>query len=415
MAHPIKILIVGNGFGGVYALKNLHKVFHNDPGVSLSLIGTRNYFLFTPLLHEVATGGINPSNIIEPIRKVLGCCLDNFYLGKTEFIDMKNRTVQVGNDLVSYDYLILAPGSETNFYDIPGAEKHSFPLKSIADAVRIKNQAVTQMERALHIHDPEERKKMLRFVVVGGGPTGVELAAELEELVWETFWRYYPSDLIRDISILLVQKNKELVPQFDKKIQRKSLEVLRKKGIEVRLETAVVEVGASYIMLDKNEKILTDTVVWVAGIKPIELNFNGPVSRTPQGHLIVNEYFQIEGQKKIFAIGDAALFMQKNTATPIPALAQAAEKQAKALAKNIQRIQEGIAPVPFTYRNTGSLLSLGQWMAAGEIANFTFSGHIAWWIWRTVYLSKLISSRKKIRVAVDWTMNLFSPRDISEL
>src|SRR3989344_2095220 len=394
MSRPIKILIIGNGFGGVYALKNLHKFFHNDKKIELALVGEKNYFLFTPLLHEVATGGINPGNIIEPIRKVLGCCLDKFYLGKAEIINFDSHTVQVENALISYDYLVLAPGAETNFYNIPGAEEYSFPLKSIADAIKIKNRCIMVMERASHVENRIKRKNMLRFVVVGGGPTGVELAAELEELI---------------------QKSPELVPAFGEKIRKKSLEILRKKGIEVMLTRTVKEVGLSYVVINENIKIFTETVIWVAGVKPAELKFNQPAKQSSDGRLVVNEYLQLENHKEVFAIGDAAAFRDANKNIFLPALAQVAEKEAKAVAKNIQLLINNKIPEKFLYRNSGNLMSLGQWMAVGEIFNFTFSGHTTWWFWRTVYLFKLISWRKKVRVAADWTMNLFSPRGISQL
>ncbi|KKS04004.1 MAG: FAD-dependent pyridine nucleotide-disulfide oxidoreductase [Candidatus Nomurabacteria bacterium GW2011_GWA2_41_25] len=415
MSRPIKILIIGNGFGGVYALKNLHKFFHNDKKIELALVGEKNYFLFTPLLHEVATGGINPGNIIEPIRKVLGCCLDKFYLGKAEIINFDSHTVQVENALISYDYLVLAPGAETNFYNIPGAEEYSFPLKSIADAIKIKNRCIMVMERASHVENRIKRKNMLRFVVVGGGPTGVELAAELEELIKETFSSYYPEEIMEDTSIVLIQKSPELVPAFGEKIRKKSLEILRKKGIEVMLTRTVKEVGLSYVVINENIKIFTETVIWVAGVKPAELKFNQPAKQSSDGRLVVNEYLQLENHKEVFAIGDAAAFRDANKNIFLPALAQVAEKEAKAVAKNIQLLINNKIPEKFLYRNSGNLMSLGQWMAVGEIFNFTFSGHTTWWFWRTVYLFKLISWRKKVRVAADWTMNLFSPRDISQL
>src|SRR3989344_5220067 len=415
MSRPIKILIIGNGFGGVYALKNLHKFFHNDKKIELALVGEKNYFLFTPLLHEVATGGINPGNIIEPIRKVLGCCLDKFYLGKAEIINFDSHTVQVENALISYDYLVLAPGAETNFYNIPGAEEYSFPLKSIADAIKIKNRCIMVMERASHVENRIKRKNMLRFVVVGGGPTGVELAAELEELIKETFSSYYPEEIMEDTSIVLIQKSPELVPAFGEKIRKKSLEILRKKGIEVMLTRTVKEVGLSYVVINENIKIFTETVIWVAGVKPAELKFNQPAKQSSDGRLVVNEYLQLENHKEVFAIGDAAAFRDANKNIFLPALAQVAEKEAKAVAKNIQLLINNKIPEKFLYRNSGNLMSLGQWMAVGEIFNFTFSGHTTCWFCRTVYLFKLISWRKKVRVAADWTMNLFSPRDISQL
>ncbi|MBI3888663.1 NAD(P)/FAD-dependent oxidoreductase [Candidatus Nomurabacteria bacterium] len=413
MTETLKIVIVGNGFGGIYTLKNLHKFFHNDQRIELTLVGEKNYFLFTPLLHEVATGGINPANIIEPIRSVLGCCLHKFYLGKAEIINSKNHTVKVGNDLVSYDYLVLAGGAETNFYDTAGAEKYCLTLKSIDDAVKIKNHCIAQMERASHTEDRNERKKILNFVVVGGGPTGVELVAELEELVRETFSHYYAKEVIEDVSITLIQRGTELVSQFGPKARAKSLETLKKKGIEVMLNTAVKEVGASYVIANENTKILTETVIWVAGIKPAEMKFEESVSMSPDGRLNVNEFLQLENQKENFAIGDMAFFKQENA--PLPALAQVAEKESATVAKNIYNLINNKNPEKFVYKNSGNLMSLGQWKAVGQIANFTFTGHVAWFIWRTVYLSKLISFRKKVRVAVDWTLNLFFPRDISQL
>ena len=313
---------------------------------------------------------------------------------------------------------MLAPGAETNFYNIPGAEKYSLPLKSISDAVKIKNHCIVQMERASHTQNRNERKKMLRFVVVGGGPTGVELAAELEEFIKETFSSYYPPEIIADASIVLVQKDRELVPHFGPRVRQQSLRTLEKKGVTVMLGSTVKEVGVTYIVSDKNVKIFAETVIWVAGVKPAELKFDGKVAQSPDGRLIVNQYLQLENYRNIFALGDFASFAQKNRKNvfvPLPALAQVAEKQARAVAKNIQLAVAGKALRAFRYRHAGNLISLGQWMAVGEMLNFTFSGRLTWWVWRTIYLSKLISWRKKVRVAIDWTMNLFSPRDISEL
>jgi NADH dehydrogenase len=413
MSKKTKILIIGNGFGGVYALKNLHKFLRGNKNIELSMIGEKNYFLFTPLLHEVATGGINGNNIIEPISKIWGRYLNNFYLGKAEEINLQNKTVLINDNTVSYDYLIIAPGSETNFFNTPGADKYAFTLKSIDDAIRIKNHCINQVERASHIKDTEERKKMLRFVVVGGGPTGVELVAEMEELVKETFSHYYQPEIIKDVSIMLIQKGPNLVPQFGEKIRQKSLKVLQKKGIEVMLNSAVKKISSSYIIINDDEKVFTETVIWVGGIKPRLLNFNKPVEQSPDGKLVVNEYLQLKNHQEVFAIGDVAMFKDKNII--LPALAQVAEKESMNVAKNIKNLISKDPLETFSYHNSGNLMSLGKWMAVGEIGDFSFSGHIAWWFWRTVYLSKLISFKKKVRVAVDWTMNLFSPRDISLL
>lgn len=415
MSKKIKIIIVGNGFGGTYTLKNLHKFFHKDPRVEIALIGEKNYFLFTPLLHEVATGDINPENIIEPIRKVFGCCISDFYLGQAREINLANKTIKVGEQILSYDYLVLAPGAETNFYNIPGAEQHTLTLKTLEDAIKIKNHIIDQMERASHIVDREQRKNILNFIIVGGGPTGVELAGELHEFIRESFSKYYKKEIIEDTSITLIQKSSELLPSFGEKMRTKSLEVLKKKKVKVLLNTAVKEVNNSYIILNNNEKIETENVFWVAGIKPRQIKFVGNVLTTSNGRIIVNKYLQLQDHKEIFALGDNAAFQTENKENVLPALAQVAEKEAKILAENIYNIIKNKELKPFVYKSSGSLISLGRWMAIGEILGITFSGGLAWWIWRTVYLSKLISFRKKIKVATDWTLNIFSPRDISEL
>ncbi len=413
-----RVVIVGNGFGGIYTLKYLHKFLCGEKDIEISLIGERNYFLFTPLLHEVATGGLNPENIVEPIRKVLGCCISKFYLGKAKKVDLREKTVEVNGVKIPYDYLVLAPGSETNFYNVPGGREHSLTLKSIEDAVKIKNRIIAQIERASHMGPGPERKKTLAIAVVGGGPTGVELAAELQELIKETFSSYYPKDLIDDASVFLIHKDRELMPQFGKKLREKSLKFLTKKGLKIMLGSEVREVAPSKVILKDGREIATETIIWAAGVKPSELeisdNINSQVSRNKSGKLIVDEYLRLAGHKNIFALGDSVVFTDKNGKN-LPALAQVATKEAKTVAKNIYRSIRGGPLQPFKYRHSGYLVSLGQWMAVGEVAGFSFSGRIAWWLWRTVYLFKMLSFRKKVKVATDWTVNLFYPRDISEL
>lgn len=411
---PIRVVIVGAGFGGTYALKKLHQFFHKDARVQIALVNEKNYFLFTPLLHEVATGGVNPENIVEPIRKILGCCLHNFYLGKATRLRLEDHIIETTAGVLSYDYLVLALGAETNFYNTPGAEEYSFTLKSLEDAVRLKNHCVALVERASHVTNRNARKNILRFVVVGGGPTGVELAAELQEFLKQTFSHYYAKEIIEDISIVLVQKAAELLPQFPKPLREKSLEVLRRKKIDVFLGTIVVQVGKESVRFVDGGFLPTKTVVWVAGVQPTKTAFTVPVAHETSGRLLVNQYLQLEGYPQVFAIGDVARVKTEDGAI-LPALAQVAVQEAGVVAENIKRHIDGQMLKPFVYKNSGTLVSLGQWMAVGEISRFVLWGHLTWWIWRTVYLSKLISWRKKVKVAIDWTLNSFSPRDISQL
>lgn len=412
---PIKIVILGAGFGGTYAFKQLHRFFHRQKKIELILVNRKNYFLFTPLLHEVATGGVSPENVTEPLRKVIGCCLHDFYLATVKSINLDKKEVTTTLGPITYDYLVIALGAETNFYDVPGARDYSFTLKSLEDAVRLKNHFIVTLEQASKINDELELTKLLTFVVIGGGPTGVELAAEMADFFYGTFNRLYPPDLIGKIRIVLVQAGSELLPAFSPPLRRKSLEILKKKKIEVRLNTVVTSVGQDFIQFKNGEKLATRTPIWVAGIKPALPLFQPEPVKDDRGRLVVNPTLELKGYAGVFALGDLASYRDQQTGLALPPLAQVATKQATVVARNIYCLIKAKSCQPFIYRHRGDLISLGRWLAIGEISKFSFSGHLAWWLWRTVYLSKLIAWPKKVKVAVDWTLNLFMPRDTSEL
>ncbi|MBT4153737.1 MAG: NAD(P)/FAD-dependent oxidoreductase [Candidatus Magasanikbacteria bacterium] len=410
-----RIVIVGGGFGGINTLKELHKTYHGDTNVEISLVNNTNYFLFTPLLHEVATGGINPGNIVEPIRKVLGCCLKQFVVGEVTRIDTEKQEVHTTHRSLPYDILVLALGSKTVFYGCPGAEEHCYTLKSLDDALALKRRFISQVECAIHEKDEAKRKAMLHFCIIGGGPTGVELAAEAQELFFKTLTSYYPyhKDIISEIRISLIQKGSALLPVLSEKIQQKAFSVLTKKGIDVKLSTGVVGVTKDSVELDSGEKLLTQTPIWVAGVGPQTVAWDKEPELSTRGKILVHPTLQTKSHKNIFVIGDMAHCSITQDGTPLPALAQVAHKEGIAAAKNIHRILSGKKTEPIRYVHSGNLVSLGSWMAAGEIKGRSFSGHLTWWFWRTVYLTKLISWQKKVKVAIDWTVNLLSPRDIS--
>ncbi len=413
--NKTRIVVVGGGFGGVNTLKELHKYYHRDASVELALINNTNYFLFTPLLHEVATGNINPENIIEPIRKILGCCLKHCIIGEVTSINTHSQEIVTDKTILPYDILVLALGSKTVYYGTPGAEEHSYTLKSLDDAITLKKRFISQVDAAIYEKDAAKRKAMLHFAIIGGGPTGVELAAEAHDLFFTTFKKYYPyeQDILSEIQISVIQKADVLLPPFPKIIQEKALTVLRKKGIQVLLNTGVTGVKKNAIELDTGKEIATCTSIWVAGVGPQHVMWDEPPKLSPDGKITVHPTLQTYTYKNIFVIGDMAHCDVLQDGNPLPALAQVAQKEGIAAAQNIRRILQKQKPEAIRYVHSGSLVSLGSWMAAGEIKGKTFSGHFAWWLWRTIYLSKLISWQKKVKVAIDWTVNLFSPRDIS--
>ncbi len=412
VSRPIQIVIAGGGFGGVYTFKELHRLFHNHPGIRVTLVNRTNYFLFTPLLHEVATGSLAPEHIVEPLRKVLGCCHHDFHFASIREFSLSDKVVRTAAGDIPYDYLVFAMGSTTNFYGIPGADVHSLPLKTLEDALRIKNRIIQATEAAVRLSDEKERERRLRFILVGGGATGVELAGEMSDFIFKTFGALYPF-VRKSASIILISKAPELLPEFHGRLRQKSLEILKKKGVRVVLSAAVKAVEPGAVLLENGETIEGEMVIWTAGVKPHPVRTADLFSFSPAGRIRVSDDFEVTGWPGVFALGDMA--HGGNEDRPLPALAQVATRQAKAVARNIARSIDGQPKKPFRYRHSGDLISLGTWTAVGNIRGFHFWGPFAWWLWRTVYLLKMISWGKKIKVAVDWTVNIFLPRDISQI
>jgi len=407
------IVVLGAGFGGIYTFKRLHSHFHGDSSVNLILVNRENYFLFTPLLHEVATGSIFAENIVEPIRKVIGCCLANFYLSEVKKISLKDKWVETDSEKVPYDRLVIALGAETNFYNTPGADEFCYTLKDLRDALRLKNHFIGTFERAVKEKRESLRRQMMHFVVIGGGPTGVELAAEMAEFFYDTFQKYFDcKEIMHELKVTIIQRGEELIPQFSSHMRKKSAEVLKNKMIDVRLGVGVVEVGKDYVVLDNGDRLATLTAIWVAGVKPSEVSFDEEIKRE-RGKIVVDEMLRMPSHKHVYVLGDMSSLMDQKSGKPLPALAQVATQEGKTVADNVRASLTGKKLKPFKYFHKGSLVSVGQWVAIAEFSKFHIFGHIAWWFWRTVYLSKLISWQKKFQVSVDWTINLFSPRDIS--
>lgn len=379
-----KILILGTGFGGTHAFLALQKFFRNEDSIEISLIGENDYFLFTPLLHEAATGGINPESIMEPIADIFGRHPRyRFIKGKVTKINTIKKTVEMEDFSTEepFDFLIIALGAETNFYNIKGADKYSLVLKNTDHAKKIKEKIKNQN---------------LSCIVVGGGPTGVELSVEIREYAGEKS------------SITLIHSGKEILPAFHPKIRERSLQILQKDGIHPVLGKKVVEIGENFALLDDGRKIMANMIIWTAGVKAREIEFDKEIEKLEDDRILVDEFLRVIGEKNIFALGDNAAFLKNGS--PLPTLAQVAEQQAKITAKNIFLSVKEKDLKPFDYKHKGNMLSLGRWRAMGEIKGFVFGGKIAWFAWRTLYLSKMITLRKKISIALDWTTHLLSER-----
>ena len=423
------IVIVGAGFGGVYTAKHLVKELGDS--ADITLINRDNYFLFTPLLHEVATGSLSHQSVVEPIPEIFRKTHVHFAQTEVHRIDFDNKSVEAKLRTFSYDYLVVASGAQTNTYGIPGVKENAFALKTLSDAVKLRTRIIDSVKRASQTNDADMRKRLLSFIVVGGGPTGVELTAELSEFVVQVARSYYSNALAtNEIFITLIASGSAIAPQFSPQVRAKALSVLKGKGIQVLLDTAVTEVTGDGVEISEMAKpgepprsrsITSGTIVWVAGIAATMPEMKGEAHMHKSGRLMVNEYLQVDGHTDAFALGDSAILAIKEGGMPVPQLAQTATQEAKIVAQNISILINGgadpknAALVPFKLHLNGMLISLGSGQASGDIFGMHPSGPLMWFLWRTVYLFKFISWRKRLSIVVEWTINLFSPRDISEV
>jgi NADH dehydrogenase len=420
MKRP-QIVILGAGFGGVYAAKALRGAVKRGE-IDVTIINRTNNFLFTPLLHEVATGGLNPRNVAEPLREIFVGTDIRIVQAWVDSIDSKNRTLSLKAEgdiatTLTYDYLIIATGAETAYYGIPGAQEHTLPLKTLTDAARIRNQVINVFEEAGVTPDEAKRRELLSFVIVGGGATGVEIAGELYEFIEGIVERYHYCKK-GEPKVTLVHAGKELLEQFKPSLRKAAYDQLTKEGIDVRTETVVTEVTKDGLKLKSGEMLMASTIIWSAGVRALVPKFTDMQPTLTGGRLAVDNYFRILANDRIFAMGDAAAYVDTSkgpNAHPIPQLAQAAQSQAKTVAANVLAAVHGLRMHEFRYRSKGAMVSVGQWFAIGEIYSMNMAGWFTWWMWRTVYLSKFASWKKRVRIAFEWFVDMFFPRDITKI
>lgn len=440
------IVIIGAGFGGMYiANKLISKVKKGN--IDVTVVNRTNYFLFTPLLHEVATGGLSPRTVAEPLREVFAKTGIRFIQANVETINTSTQKIylknNIGNCQITYDQLIISTGAETNHYGVEGAEKYTMPLKSLNDAYLIRNKIIDLFEQAVLESDPKRRKELLSFVVVGGGATGVEVTAELSEFIQGMVERYYrdtrgsdkdgsrPDNKSRchpeEPTVTLIHTGKELLEQFSPSLRKSAEKRLEKNGVVLKLGSTVASVAKDSLQLADGSVIQTSMIIWAAGVKPIIPNFEGfSPTLAGGGRLAVDEYFRLLKQEKIFALGDVAAYIDSHSAAipedprakparPLPMLAQVAVGQSRTVAYNVLAALSNKPLKRFHYHPKGSMVSVGQWFAIGEIYSLNIAGRFTWWLWRTVYLFKFSSWPKRIQIVFEWTLAMFYPRDITKL
>ena len=409
MPLPHRVVILGAGFGGLQTYLTLRRAKRRD--IAVTIINKTNYFLFTPLLHEVATGGLGHHNVVEAVREIIGRDSASFLQTEVSDIDMENRVVHTTARDVPYDTLVIGTGAKTAFYGIPGAAEYGYVLKNLGDAISLRNRVIDLFEQA-NQRTPAERKKLLSFAVVGGGATGVEIATELADLFNDTFQQFYANDFKqKEVSLTLVSADAELLMPFHPNIRRKALKILQREGISVKLKMQVKEVTPDGLAFANGSTLAAATVVWAAGVTP-ELTPPQGMTCDKSKRLMVDEFLRADGHKCVFGLGDAVCSMGAD-GKPLPMLAQLAVQQGTMVAYNILRTLDKKPLTPFAFKMKGQLVSLGRFQAAAQIGPFHFSGPLAWFIWRAVYFFNFHSWSKRFKIGADWFVNLFFPRDIT--
>src|SRR5438270_2525381 len=410
-----RIVILGGGFGGVYAAIHLEKLLARVDAVEIFLVSQDNFFLFTPMLHEIAASDLEIKNIVNPLRKLLRTV--EVLVGDVNEIDLPNKRVLLSRGYrnhsqeIEYDHLVIALGSITNFYDIPGLADLAVPMKSLRDAIQLRAQILRHLEEANFECNPAERQSLLTFIVAGGGFAGVETVAALNDFVRDAL-RFYPNLGEGMLRVVLVHSGPVILPELGESLGRHTQKVLEGRGVEIRLNTRVKSMTENKIFLPYTTPIPCSTLVWTAGTVPSPLISPLPCAKE-RGRITVNQFLQVSDWPDVWAVGDCAFVPDiKNPGKSHPPTAQHAIREGKVVAQNIAAALLGRPLRSFSFRTIGLLASIGRRTGVARVLGFNFSGFFAWWMWRTVYLSKLPGLDKKVRVAFDWTLDLLFRKDV---
>jgi NADH dehydrogenase len=410
-----RIVILGGGFGGVYAAIHLEKLLARERAVEICLVSRDNFFLFTPMLHEIAASDLEITNIVNPLRKLLRKV--EVLVGDVNEIDLPKKRVLIScgyrnrSQQVDYDHLVIALGSITNFYNLTGLSELALAMKSLPDAIRLRARVLRHLEEANSESNSIDRQSLLTFLVAGGGFAGVETVAALNDFVREAL-PFYPNLCEEMLRVMLVHSGSVILPELGESLGRYTQKVLARRGVEVRLNTRVKSMTENRVFLIDGLQIPSRTLVWTAGTVPNPLTLLLPCANE-QGRIRVNEFLRVPDWPDVWAVGDCAFIPDvRNPGKSHPPTAQHAIREGKIVAQNITAALLGRPLKSFSFKTIGLLASIGRRAGVARIFGFNFSGFFAWWIWRTVYLSKLPGLDKKIRVAFDWTLDLLFPKDV---
>lgn len=391
-----KVVIIGAGFGGIRLTRTLAKA-----DVQVTLIDKHNYHLFQPLLYQVATAGLSVDDIAYSTRAMVKDRKNViFRMSEMTDVDFENKSVILDSGTVPYDYLVLATGGATNYFGLDSIEKYGFSMKSLDEAVTIRNHILYQFELAAFEKDLDKRRALLTFVVVGGGPTGVESAGALSELIYLVMNKEYPNLNFKEVRIILVEASDKLFAAMPEELRDAAVDTLIRKYVEVRLCVQVVDYDGNFLFLKGGEVIPTHTVIWAAGVKAAPIIQKLAIEHDQIHRAMVNEYLQLPEHPEVFVIGDSAHF--KFNDRPLPMVAPVAIQQADVAGKNIINLIKGNELVKYVYNNVGNMATIGRNAAVVHMGKIKLTGFFAWFIWSVVHILRLIDFRNRFVVFMKW-------------
>ena len=425
-----RIVVLGGGFAGIGCTRKLESYFKNDPEIEIILVSEDNFLLFTPMLPQVASGMIETRHIVMPIRTL--CEKAVFYENGVKNIDPHGKIVTLMGTRekrgisLHYDYLVIALGSQTNFFGMNDVEQNAYTMKTLNDAVMLRNRIIDMLEQAENETNPILRKSLLTYVIVGGGFAGIETAGEVIDFLLDAR-KHYPKIQKKDIQVIVLEALSSILPGFSEKLARFANEKLIQRGIDIRLKTAVTSFDGTEVIvkklsdttkdsMDESElsSIQTKTLIWTAGVRPIDTIKNS-IFKTEKGKIIVNEFLEVIDWAGVFAIGDCCQVVSSNENKPHPPTAQVAEAQAKTAAHNLYSLITQKMKRKYDYKFKGQMAIIGKRTGIASVFGMNVHGILAWWLWRYYYLSKIPKFDKRFRVMLDWFIDLFFDRDISRL
>ena len=397
------IVIIGGGFAGINLAKKLGKV----SSYKVTLVDKNNYNFFPPLLYQVSTGYLDPSSITFPFRNLFrGQVNLRFRMGTFEEVKPEEQKIILNNGELTYDYLVLATGTQTNYFGLDQIEKHAIPMKTLEDALDMRNLLLQRLEQATRIDDTSQRLPYLNMVIAGGGPTGVEISGVFAELRNHTIRKEFPELIGSGSRIYLINGGGELLSPMSEKSQQYTLKKLQKAGVEVLLNTRVVDFDGEKVMMKDGSHIYSKNLIWATGVTGFRFKGIPDMAYERGNRLKVDAYNKVENVQDIYAIGDASISTaDSDFPTGHPQLAQVAMQQGRVLAKNLDRMAKGKPPKPFNYLDKGSMAIIGSSKAVADMPKpkLHFNGFVAWFVWLFVHLFALIDYRNRVRTFYNWS------------